>query len=123
MSLTRGPAGALVALCLAIGPAPVAAQSVNCVELYNRLLEIYRTAPLSPEYSQLLMAYNASCLAGGSAAAPVYPGYDPYYQSYYQSYYQPYYQSILSAVLSVILSAVLSVILSAILSVVLQLPV
>ena len=86
-------AGAIVALCTAVDPAPLAAQTPNCVDLYRRVMAAYQTAPLSPEYNQLAAAYSATCLAG-AAAAPAYPAYYPqYYPQYYAPYYQPpYYQ-------------------------------
>jgi hypothetical protein len=69
-------AGAILALCAAVDPAPVAAQPVNCVDLYNRVMAAYQTAPLSPEYNQMAAAYGATCL-GGAAAAAAYPSYYP----------------------------------------------
>jgi hypothetical protein len=80
-------AGTVLALCAAINTAPVAAQPVNCADLYNRVMAVYQTAPLSPEYSQMAAAYGATCLAGASAA----PAYPPYYPQYYAPAYQPYY--------------------------------
>lgn len=70
---------AAVALCVAAGSAPVSAQSPNCVDLYNRLMELYQVAPQSPEYGQMSAFYSATCLAGPTAG-PAYPGPYPYYQ-------------------------------------------
>jgi hypothetical protein len=74
-------AAVILGLCAAVDPAPAAAQSVNCIDLYNRVLAAYRVAPLSPEYNQMAAAYVASCLAGRSSAAPAYPQYS--YPQYY----------------------------------------
>ena len=68
-------AAVILGLCTAVDPAPAAVQSVNCVDLYSHALAVYRNAPLSPEYNQMAAAYVASCLAGGSSAAPAYPQY------------------------------------------------
>jgi hypothetical protein len=81
-------AAVILGLCAAVDPAPAAAQSVNCADLYNRVLAAYRVAPLSLEYNQMAAAYVASCLAGGSSAAPAYlQYYGQYYSPSYQSYY------------------------------------
>ena len=70
---------AAAVLCAAADPTPVAAQQpVNCVDLYNRVMAVYQTAPLSPEYNQMAAAYSATCLAGASAAR-AYPAYYPRY--------------------------------------------
>ena len=61
---------AAVALCAAVGSAPVLAQSGSCADQYNRVTALYQTAPLSPEYSQMAAAYNARCLGGASAVPP-----------------------------------------------------
>ena len=61
---------AAVALCAAVGSAPVLAQSGSCADQYNRVTALYQTAPLSPEYNQMAAAYSARCLAGASAAQP-----------------------------------------------------
>ena len=61
---------AAVALCAAVGSAPVLAQSGSCADQYNRVTALYQTAPLSPEYNQMAAAYSARCLAGASAAPP-----------------------------------------------------
>ena len=61
---------AAVALCAAVGPTPVLAQSGSCVDQYNRVTALYQTARLSPEYGQMAAAYSARCLAGASAALP-----------------------------------------------------
>jgi opacity protein-like surface antigen len=71
---------ATLALCGAAALAPAAAQPLNCPDMYNQVMEVYRTAPLSLEYSQIAADYSASCLRGASAApaytAPSY-GYAP----------------------------------------------
>jgi hypothetical protein len=64
---------AAVALCAAAASTPVLAQSGGCQDQYNRVMALYQTAPLSPEYSQMAAAYNARCLAG-AAAGPAYYG-------------------------------------------------
>ena len=74
-------------LCVAAGSTRVSAQAPNCVDLYNRVMAVYQTAPLSPEYNQMAAAYSATCLAGASAA----PAYPAYYPQYYAPAYQPYY--------------------------------
>ena len=61
---------AAVALCAAVGSAPVLAQSGSCADQYNRVTALYQTAPLSPAYNQMAAAYSARCLAGASAAPP-----------------------------------------------------
>jgi hypothetical protein len=80
-------AAAVVVAVGAAGSAPASAQSPNCVDLYNRVMAVYQTAPLSPEYNQMAAAYGATCL-GGAAAAAAYPSY---YPQYYAPGYQPYY--------------------------------
>ena len=40
--------GAILALCAGSNASPVAAQSVNCVDLYNRVMATYRAAPYLP---------------------------------------------------------------------------
>jgi uncharacterized membrane protein YgcG len=88
MSLKHTALGAaILTLCAGFAASPVAAQSVNCVDLYNRVLAIYRVAPLSLEYNQMAAAYGASCLAGVSAT----PAYPQNYAQYYAPYYAPYY--------------------------------
>ncbi len=93
-------AGATLAICASIDPAPAAAQAVNCADMYGRVMALYQAAPLSPAYNQMAAAYAASCLAGTSAApiymqtyvqAPAYPtySYDP--SSYYGYADYPYY--------------------------------
>jgi len=78
--------------CVAAGSTRVVAQTTNCVDLYNRVMAVYQTAPLSPEYNQMAATYGASCLAGAAAAAPAYPSYYPqYYAPYYQPPYYPAY--------------------------------
>ncbi len=64
---------AAVALCAAAGSTPVLAESGGCRDQYNRVMALYQTAPLSPEYSQMAASYNARCLAGASAG-PAYYG-------------------------------------------------
>jgi len=85
---------AAVALCVAAGSAPVLAQSEGCLGQYNRLMALYQTAPLSPEYSQMAAYYSARCLAGASAG-PAYYGNTGYgYNSpgnYSYGYNAPYY--------------------------------
>ena len=83
-------AGATLALSASINPAPVAAQAMNCADMYSRVMALYQTAPLSPAYNQMAAAYVASCLP--TSAAPVYPqtyvqSYYPTYSSYPSSYY------------------------------------
>ena len=87
---------AAVALCAAAGSAPALAQSESCVDQYNRVTALYRTAPLSPEYSQITAAYNARCVAGAPAAPAYYgsTGYgysSPAYYGYGYSAYGYYY--------------------------------
>jgi hypothetical protein len=77
-------AGATLALCTLIDPAPVAAQGTTCADLYSRVVALYQTAPLSPAYNQMAAAYVTSCLPR-TAAAPVYP------QTYVQAPYYPTY--------------------------------
>ena len=60
------------ALCVGGAAAPVAAQPVDCANLYRRVVALYQTASQSPEYAQTLAAYKASC-AGGPAAAAAPP--------------------------------------------------
>ena len=81
--------GILLALCVGFDAASAEAQAVNCIDLYNRVLEIYRSTPFSPEYNQIAAAYGANCLAGTSAAPANYPpNYQPTYGGYpgYPSY-------------------------------------
>jgi hypothetical protein len=59
-----------LAISATLDTAPVAAQPVNCTDVYNRMMALYGTAPQSPEYSQMAAAYSASCVAGAAAAAP-----------------------------------------------------
>jgi|ERR1700733_11153280 hypothetical protein len=71
---------ATLALCAAVNPAPAAAQAPNCGDMYNRVMQLYQAAPLSPEYAQMAGAYGARCL--GASAGPAYsptsgPGYPP----------------------------------------------
>ena len=74
MSLRHAALGAAtLALFAAAVSAPAAAQTGNCNDIYNQVMAVYRTAPLSPEYSQLASAYSAGCLTGATAA-PAYPG-------------------------------------------------
>jgi len=75
-------AGAMLSLCVAITPAPAAAQLMNCGELYTNLMAVYQAAPLSPQYNQLAAAYSASCMAGA-------PAYAPYDAQDYGAYDQP----------------------------------
>jgi hypothetical protein len=65
-------AGAFV-LCATINPAPAAAQTPNCADMYNRVMQVYQAAPLSPEYAQMSTTYTARCL--GAPAASAYPSY------------------------------------------------
>ena len=58
-------------LCAALNPAPAAAQAPNCGDMYNRVMQLYQTAPLSPEYAQMAAGYSASCV--GTSAGPAYP--------------------------------------------------
>ena len=59
------------ALCAGVNPAPAAAQTANCADMYNRVMQMYQTAPQSPEYAQMAGAYSASCV--GASAGPIYP--------------------------------------------------
>jgi hypothetical protein len=79
-------AGATLALCALVDPAPAAAQAVSCADMYGRVMTLYQAAPLSPAYTQMAAAYSASCLTGASAApvylqtnvqAPASPTYSP----------------------------------------------
>ena len=84
---------AAAALCAAAASTPVLAQSLGCQDQYNRVMALYQTAPLSPEYSQMAAAYSARCLAGASAA-PAYsgsPGYSSSAPTYYGPGYNPYF--------------------------------
>jgi hypothetical protein len=63
-------AAAILSLCVAIAPAPAAAQLMNCAELYTNLMAVYQAAPLSPQYNQLIAAYSTNCLAAAPAYAP-----------------------------------------------------
>jgi hypothetical protein len=69
--------GATLALC-ASNPAPVAAQGVNCTDIYGRVIALYQTAPQSPEYSQTAASFSASCLAGTSTRVRVWPRFSPW---------------------------------------------
>jgi hypothetical protein len=90
-------AGATLALCASIDPAPAAAQTVNCAGMYGQVMALYQAAPLSPAYNQMAAAYGASCLAGTSAAPlymqtsvqapyPTYPSYPSYGYADYPYY-------------------------------------
>src|SRR5271154_1712081 len=69
---------AAFALCAVAEPAPAAAQAPNCGAMYNRVMQLYQTAPQSLEYAQMAAAYSASCV--GPSAGPAYaPGYGPGY--------------------------------------------
>jgi hypothetical protein len=73
-------AAATFALCSAVNHTPAAAQAPNCGAMYNRVMQLYQTAPQSPEYAQMAAAYSASCV--GPSAGPAYapgpgPGYYP----------------------------------------------
>jgi hypothetical protein len=71
--------GAILALCALIDPAPVAAQAVNCADMYGRVMTLYQTAPQSPAYDQTAAAYSASCLAGTSAGPVwIWPRFSPW---------------------------------------------
>jgi hypothetical protein len=61
---------AAVTLCAAAASTPVLAQSEGCRDQYNRVMALYQTAPLSPEYGQMAAAYSARCLGGAAAAPP-----------------------------------------------------
>ena len=90
---------AAVALCAAVGSAPVLAQSGSCADQYNRVTALYQTAPLSPEYNQMAAAYSARCGAAASAGPGYYGGTgygynDPAYYGYgynAPAYYGPGY--------------------------------
>ena len=62
---------AAFALCAAVNPAPAAAQTSNCGDMYNRVMQLYQAAPQSPEYAQMSASYNASCI--GPSASSAYP--------------------------------------------------
>jgi hypothetical protein len=62
---------AAVTLCAAAASTPVLAQSEGCRDQYNRVMALYQTAPLSPEYGQMAAAYSARCLGGAAAAPPL----------------------------------------------------
>jgi hypothetical protein len=70
---------AVGALCLAAGAPPAAAQSERCVDLYNRVMALYQTAPQSYEYNRVANYYSGRCLTG-SSPIPGYPG--PYQRPY-----------------------------------------
>src|SRR5580704_5143279 len=70
-SIALAAAGLAVSATLDI--APVAAQTVNCTDMYNRMMALYGTAPQSPEYSQMAAAYSGTCVAGAAAAAAPAP--------------------------------------------------
>ena len=61
---------AAITLCAAAASTPVLAQSGGCRDQYNRVMALYQTAPLSPEYGQMAAAYSARCLGGAAAAPP-----------------------------------------------------
>jgi hypothetical protein len=63
-------AAAGLAIFATLDSAPVAAQPVNCTEMYNRMMALYGSAPQSPEYSQMAAAYTGSCVPGAAAASP-----------------------------------------------------
>ena len=65
---------AAVALCVAAGSVPAAAQSERCTDLYGRVIALYQAAPYSREYSRMANYYNSRCLAGGPSVGPGYPG-------------------------------------------------
>jgi hypothetical protein len=62
---------AAFALCAGVNPAPAAAQTANCANMYNGVMQLYQTAPQSPEYAQMAATYSASCV--GASAGPIYP--------------------------------------------------
>jgi hypothetical protein len=70
-------AAAIFAACAAVNPPPAAAQVPNCLDMYNRVMQLFQAAPQSPAYAQMAAAYSANCL--GPAAGPAYPppGYPP----------------------------------------------
>ena len=70
-------AGAILALCASNG-APVAAQGMNCTDMYDRVIALYQAAPQSPEYSQTAAAYRASCLEGMPTPARAWPRFSPW---------------------------------------------
>jgi len=76
-------ATATFALCAAVNPPPAAAQTPNCGEMYGRVMQLYQTAPQSPEYAQMAAAYSASCV--GPTAGPAY--YPPPAYGYAPGYY------------------------------------
>lgn len=78
-----------VALCAAAASTPVVAQSEGCRDQYNRVMALYQTAPLSPEYSQMAAAYSARCVAGASAGPAYYGGTGYGYNA--PTYYGPGY--------------------------------
>jgi len=69
MSLKAGCSVPVFLVLSALGSGTAAAQGAGCVDLYNRVIALYRTAPQSAEYGQAAAAYNGSCL-GAPAAAP-----------------------------------------------------
>jgi len=79
----KGPALALaaIALVVAAGSTPAAAQSERCTHLYGRAMALYQAAPYSNEYSQMANYYTSRCLAGSPSAGP---GYDPYQRNPYR---------------------------------------
>ena len=93
---------AAVTLCAAAASTPVLAQSEGCRDQYNRVMALYQTAPLSPEYGQMAAAYSARCLAGAPAApayygstgygynGPAYYGYGYSAPAYYGPGYLPH---------------------------------
>jgi hypothetical protein len=62
-----------VALCVAAGSAPAAAQSGHCVDLYNRVMALYQTGPQSYEYNRMASYYSPRCLAAGPQPARAIP--------------------------------------------------
>src|SRR3954469_17720248 len=71
ISIRLGLTSATVVLVAVLHSGPVAAQPVSCAELYQRLMALYRSAPQSPEYSQMSAAYNGRC---GAEAGGTNPG-------------------------------------------------
>ena len=61
MSSTALFGAATITLVAALHSSSALAQALNCPDLYNRLMGLYRTAPQSAEYSQIAGTYNASC--------------------------------------------------------------
>ena len=61
-----------LAVCATADPVPLAAQPLNCSDLYRQIVALYQTAPLSAEYAQARATYSASC-AGSAPAASAAP--------------------------------------------------